>query len=125
MWDSYRRYHGKESSILVAQAPTLTINPRMTKRIVVQAYNRDPVSAAAEYRAEFRNDISALYQPVSGRQLCPVTPADYPAAAWQLLRRFNVAGSGPGKNSAHRTQPCDNLQKIGVWRSTMAINFGQ
>ena len=60
LWDNYRRHYGKEGAILVAQAPTLTMNPTLPERIVTQAYERDPVAAAAEYGAQFRNDISAF-----------------------------------------------------------------
>jgi hypothetical protein len=60
LWDNYRRHFGKKGAILVAQAPTLTMNPTLPERIVSQAYERDPVAAAAEYGAQFRNDISAF-----------------------------------------------------------------
>ncbi|WP_417514807.1 hypothetical protein [Marinobacter sp.] len=60
LWDAYRRYFGKDGSILVAQAPTLTMNPTLPRRIVDQALDRDPASAAAEYLAQFRDDISAF-----------------------------------------------------------------
>lgn len=60
LWDAYRRHFGKAGPILVAQAPTLTMNPTLPRRIVEQAYERDPVAAAAEYGAEFRNDIAAF-----------------------------------------------------------------
>lgn len=60
LWEAYRRYYGKDGPILVAKAPTLTMNPTLPKRIVEQAYERDPVAAASEYGAEFRDDISAF-----------------------------------------------------------------
>lgn len=60
LWDAYRRYHGQEGPILVAQASTLTMNPTLPHRIVDQALERDPAAAAAEYLAQFRNDITAF-----------------------------------------------------------------
>lgn len=60
LWDAHRRYHGQEGPILVAQAPTLTMNPSLPLRIVEQAYERDPVAAAAEYGAQFRSDIETF-----------------------------------------------------------------
>jgi len=60
LWDAYRRYFGKDGSILVAQAPTLTMNPTLPRRIVDQALERDPAAAAAEYLAQFRDDITAF-----------------------------------------------------------------
>ncbi|MFE8069797.1 hypothetical protein QQM79_01950 [Marinobacteraceae bacterium S3BR75-40.1] len=60
LWDAHRRYYGQEGSILVAQAQTLTMNPTLPRRIVDQAYDRDPVAAAAEYGAQFRSDVEAF-----------------------------------------------------------------
>jgi hypothetical protein len=60
LWNNYRRHHGKEGPILVAQASTLTMNPTLPRRIVDQALERDPAAAAAEYLAQFRNDITAF-----------------------------------------------------------------
>lgn len=60
LWDAYRRYYGKDGAILVAQAETLTMNPTLPRRIVDQALERDPASAAAEYLAQFRDDITAF-----------------------------------------------------------------
>ena len=34
------------------------MNPTLPQRVVDRAYERDPLSARAEYDAEFRNDIS-------------------------------------------------------------------
>ncbi|NWO04617.1 MAG: hypothetical protein HLX50_02595 [Alteromonadaceae bacterium] len=58
LWDAHRRYFGKDGPILVAQAPTLTMNPTLPRRIVDQALERDPAAAASEYLAQFRDDIS-------------------------------------------------------------------
>jgi len=60
LWDAYRRHFGKDGTVLVAQAPSLTMNPSLPARIVEQALERDPVSASAEYLAQFRDDISAF-----------------------------------------------------------------
>lgn len=60
LWANYRRHYGQEGSILVAQAPSRTMNPALPERLVKQAYDRDPVAASAEYGAQFRTDISAF-----------------------------------------------------------------
>ena len=62
LWDAYRRYYGTDSSILVAQAPSRTMNPALPARVVDEAYARDPEAAAAEYGAQFRSDIEAFIQ---------------------------------------------------------------
>lgn len=60
LWDAYKRHHGKDSPILVAQAPSRTMNPTLPQRVVDQAMERDPASARAEYMAEFRTDVETF-----------------------------------------------------------------
>ena len=48
LWDAYRRNYGADDpSILVWRAPTLVMNPSVPKRIIDEAFERDPASAAA------------------------------------------------------------------------------
>ncbi|WP_375762905.1 terminase large subunit domain-containing protein [Bradyrhizobium sp. Pha-3] len=58
--DAFKRYHGKDSPVLVWKADTKTMNPTVPQAVIDQAFERDPASASAEYGAEFRNDISAF-----------------------------------------------------------------
>ena len=60
LWDTYHRHFGKPGSILVAQAPTLTMNPSLPERVVNEAMERDPETACAEYLAEFRSDLETF-----------------------------------------------------------------
>jgi hypothetical protein len=60
LWQAHREHHGKDSPVLVWQAPTLRMNPTVPKSLIDRAYDRDPLSAAAEYGAEFRSDIAAF-----------------------------------------------------------------
>ena len=48
---------GGHPSILVAKAPSRTINPSLSQKIVDRAFEEDPDAASAEYGAEFRGDI--------------------------------------------------------------------
>lgn len=57
LWNNYRRHFGKESRVLVAQAPTLKMNPSLNPRVVDQARAEDPIAASAEYDAKFRTDV--------------------------------------------------------------------
>ena len=59
LYDSYKRYFGREREILVWQASTRTMNPSVSEKIIEQAMQRDPESARAEYLAQFRSDIQA------------------------------------------------------------------
>jgi hypothetical protein len=61
LYDAYKRYFGKDDpEILVAQAPTRTMNPSLPARIVEQALERDQAAASAEYLAQFRNDLESF-----------------------------------------------------------------
>jgi hypothetical protein len=60
LWDAYRHQFGKPGPILVAQAPSRTMNPTLPKRVVEQAMERDETAAKAEYMAEFRSDVESF-----------------------------------------------------------------
>lgn len=60
LWNAYRRYYGKPSDVLVAQAPSRTMNPSLPQSVVDRAMERDPESAQAEYMAQFRSDIASF-----------------------------------------------------------------
>ena len=61
LWDSYRKYFGKDDApVLVWRAPTLTMNPSVPSRVIEEAFEADPASAAAEYGAEFRTDVETF-----------------------------------------------------------------
>jgi hypothetical protein len=61
LWDAYRKHYGKDdASILVWRAPTLVMNPSVPSRVIEEAYEADPASAAAEYGAEFRTDVETF-----------------------------------------------------------------
>ena len=85
LWETYRRDHGKESPVLVAQADSRTMNPGLPERVVAEAYERDPVAASAEYGAQFRSDVETFVSreavdacTVPGRQeLPPVSGVQY------------------------------------------------
>lgn len=56
--ENYRRHFGQDGSpILVIQADTRTMNPKVPQRVIDQAMERDPIAAMAEYYAQFRNDV--------------------------------------------------------------------
>ena len=57
LWEAYKRHYGEVGRILVAQAPTLTMNPTLPPEIVQEAYRDDPIAASAEYGAQFRTDV--------------------------------------------------------------------
>jgi hypothetical protein len=59
LWDAFRRWHGKDDGRnLVWRAATRTMNPTVPQDFIDAEFERDPASAAAEYGAEFRDDIT-------------------------------------------------------------------
>lgn len=62
LFEAHKRHFGQNGDpILVWQADTRRMNPTVPQRIVDEAYARDPASAAAEFGAQFRSDIEAVF----------------------------------------------------------------
>ena len=61
LWNAHRKHYGKnDSNVLVWQAATRTMNPKIPQRIVDEAIAADPASAAAEFGAVFRTDVESF-----------------------------------------------------------------
>ena len=57
MYEAHKENYGKDTDILVWQAPTRTMNPAVDQKVIDRAYKKDPASASAEYGGEFRSDV--------------------------------------------------------------------
>lgn len=60
LYDSYRRHYGQNSSVLVIQAETKTMNPTVPQSVIDRAMELDPAAAQAEYLAVFRSDVGSF-----------------------------------------------------------------
>lgn len=62
LWEAYQKHYGKDGDVLVWKASTTTMHPgnKQVEQEVARAYRDDPISAAAEYGAEFRKDVEAF-----------------------------------------------------------------
>jgi len=61
LWDAYQRYYAKDDpSVLFWKADSRSMNPNLDASVIAEAYERDPIAAAAEYGAEFRSDCDAF-----------------------------------------------------------------
>jgi hypothetical protein len=59
LYNVFARHFGKDDArTLVWRGTTLEMNPRLNPAVVEEAYADDPQSAASEYGAQFRDDIS-------------------------------------------------------------------
>lgn len=62
LYERHRDYYGQDDdSVLVISAPTRALNPTIDQKIIDKAHKDDPEAARAEWDAEFRTDISALF----------------------------------------------------------------
>ena len=61
LFNAYRKHYGKnDSNVLVWQAATRTMNPKIPQRVVDEAIASDPASANAEFGAQFRSDVESF-----------------------------------------------------------------
>ncbi|MGH9682308.1 MAG: hypothetical protein ACRD4S_01685 [Candidatus Acidiferrales bacterium] len=61
LWDAFKSFYGKDdASALFWKADSRSMNSKLDQSIIAAAYEADPISAAAEYGAEFRSDCDAF-----------------------------------------------------------------
>ena len=60
-WDAEKKYGDGRmvDDVVYVREPTLALNPTFDAAAIAKAYEDDPVSAAAEYGAEFRRDVES------------------------------------------------------------------
>lgn len=62
LYKTWKDFYGRDADdILVWQAATEVMNPSIPAEFLAREYDRDPVSAAAEYGADFRADIDGVF----------------------------------------------------------------
>jgi hypothetical protein len=87
LYDTYRKHYGQNSSVLVVQADTRTMNPSVPQSVIDRAMEIDPVTASAEYLATFRSDVGSFLDldlieravETGRRERAPLRHADYTA----------------------------------------------
>lgn len=120
LWTAFKRYHGQpDSDVVLVQASTLELNPSFDRRAISRAFEEDPASAAAEYGAQFRDDIQSFISQdaidqavIPGRQELPFIPP--PSGPLEYFGFVDPSG-GSGADSftlaighavARRRSPC-------------------
>ena len=96
LWSTYKRHYATDDPrTLVAQAPTLTMNPTLPPEIVEQALVEDREAAEAEYLAQFRGDISTFLDVELLDELTRPKPLEVPPAnRTEYLAFVDPAGGG-------------------------------
>lgn len=59
LWEAYNKHFGKASPLLVWQGSTTEMNPSVAPHVIADAYEDDPIAAAAEFGGEFRKDVES------------------------------------------------------------------
>jgi hypothetical protein len=117
LWDAYREHFGQDGDVLVWQASTQAMNPALSAQIVAEAYERDAVSASAEYGAEFRRDIESFIDAETLTALVPVGLRERaPLATAQYVAFVDPAGGSGGDSMtlavAHRERDAAILDLV-------------
>jgi hypothetical protein len=60
LWEAHKKHFGKDSPVLVWQAPTRVMNPSVPQSVIDAAMEADSASALAEYGAQFRTDVESF-----------------------------------------------------------------
>ncbi|WP_197514239.1 hypothetical protein [Methylobacterium platani] len=110
LYATYRRHYGPDGDprVLVAKAPTLTMNtsPRVARE-VARAMERDPVAARTEYGAEFREGVSDYISPETLDACTQAGVKEVPPDRWTTYHAFVDPAGGSGQDGmtlaiAHR-----------------------
>jgi len=96
LWDTFKRHHGSDSArVLVAQAPSITMNPTLPQHVIDDAMRDDPEAAKAEYLAGFRSGIASFVDPDLIAERTRPKPRDLPFVAGVSYVAFvDPAGGG-------------------------------
>jgi hypothetical protein len=65
LYRTYEKWFGRDGDVLVWQAASTVMNPRISQSIVDRAFNDDAAAAAAEWHARFRDDLASMFDPAT------------------------------------------------------------
>ena len=113
LWNVYNRHFGPKGDplILVAQGASRTFNPTLPQSVVDRAYERDPVSAAAEFGAEFRRDIESFVNADAVNACISVGVYERPPSRSISYRGFTDPSGGSGDSFTLAIGHADLIKK--------------
>jgi hypothetical protein len=94
LWEIYKSRFGKDGRVLMAQAPSLMMNPTLPKRVVADALKDDVARASAEYLAQFRSDIEAFLKVETVEGVTRTEPLTLPYISGTRYTGFVDPGGG-------------------------------
>jgi hypothetical protein len=123
LYEKHRDHYGDdESRVLIWQADTLTMNPAADTDEIAAAYADDPQAAAAEFGAQFRDDLQSFLDADLLAKLTRGSPLELPPRAGITYRGFVDPSGGRGDAMtvaiAHREE--DGRNVLDVVRATQA-----
>jgi hypothetical protein len=113
LYAAHAAHYGKNGdSVLVFQAASKLVNPLIDQSIIDDAYNADPVSASAEYGAEFRSDLEAFVSLDTIMACVSLGMLERPPESETKYVAFMDPAGGSGKDSftlaiAHKDKASD------------------
>lgn len=121
LYEQWRKYYGKnDKRILAWQASTDTMNPSIDPKYLADQYEADPVSANAEFGAQFRTDVEAF---IAAEAVDAVTSAERerPHIGGKRYHAFADPAGGSGKDSftlaiGHVEDRIPTLDVIREWK---------
>ncbi len=97
LWTTFRRHFGQDGArVLVWRGTTAEMNETIDPAIISEAYEEDPVSAAAEYGAEFRTDVDSFASRDVVERAVVRGRAELPPLPGVIYRAFVDPASGSG-----------------------------
>jgi len=96
LYEKHRDNFGQDNhDVLVVQGASLTFNPRLSARIIAAARKADPEAARAEWDAEFRSDLSSLFDDdLIEASIDRDRPPELPRVGGQKYFAFTDASAG-------------------------------
>jgi hypothetical protein len=101
IYSDYKNYYSKlDKDILVIKGDTLTFNPSYSKKKVKSLKRINPIAYKTEYMAEFRSDLSAMYDPlVIDDAVNTDRPLELPYSEKHSYKAFVDVAGGGGRDS--------------------------
>lgn len=100
LWEAYKKHYAKDDDpVLVWQADTRSMNPKIPEHVVTTAYQDDAAAAAAEYGAEFRRDLETFVDRDAVEACVVPGRTEYPHSSAFSHHGFVDAAGGSGGDS--------------------------
>jgi len=95
LYNKFKNFWGRPGSPLIWKAATVDMNPQFSKQTIKTATVEDPISAATEYGAEFRADLSSYVDPEIVDDCIPSRRRELPPMAG--VKYFGAVDSSGGR----------------------------